>query len=74
MLPGFDCLTELGWFRFAVGMAGSALAAFFLLWLLAGWIGWVPTLVDMFGVVGMRTPASFTVAGLLLAAIAFWEC
>ena len=42
-------------------------------WLLAGWLGWVPGMVDVFGVAGMRTPAAITVAALLLAAIAFWE-
>jgi hypothetical protein len=53
---------------------GVALAGFFMAWLLLGWIGWVPAMVDVFGVEGMRTPAAFTVGGLLLAAIAFWEC
>jgi small-conductance mechanosensitive channel len=40
---------------------------------LIGWLEWVPTMVEVFGVAGMRTPASITVAGLLLAAIAFWD-
>jgi hypothetical protein len=49
-------------------------AALFFIWLLMGLFGWVPTLLDVFGVTGMRTPASITVAALLLAAIAFWDC
>lgn len=54
-----------------IGVSGVTVAAAFFIWLLIGWFGWVPTLVDVFGVTGMRTPASITVAGLLLAAIAF---
>jgi len=30
-------------------------------------------MLDIFGVVGMRTPAAITIAGLLLAAIGFFE-
>jgi len=53
------------------GVSGVSVAAAFFIWLLIGWFGWVPTMVDVFGVTGMRTPVSITVAGLLLAAIAF---
>jgi hypothetical protein len=48
-------------------------AVAFFFWLLAGWLEWVPSMVDVFGMAGMRTPAAITVAALLLAAIAFWE-
>jgi len=70
----FDCHAELGWLRTSLGLLGAAVASCFFIWLLLGWFGWVPTMVDVFGTAGMRTPASVTVAGLLLAAIAFWEC
>lgn len=30
-------------------------------------------MIDVFGTAGMRTPAAFTIAGLLLAAIGFFE-
>ena len=70
----FDCHAEKGKLRTAVGIFGIAVASCFFIWLLLGWFGWVPTMVDVFGVTGMRTPASVTVAGLLIAAIAFWEC
>lgn len=60
--------------RILLGVLGTVTAAFFFGWLLIGWIGWTPTLVEVFGVAGMRTPASITVAGLLLAAISFWDC
>ncbi|MGB5177708.1 MAG: hypothetical protein WBP44_03155 [Gammaproteobacteria bacterium] len=45
-----------------------------LIWLLIGWFGWVPTMVEVFGIAGMRIPASVAVGGLLLAAISFWKC
>jgi len=57
-----------------IGVLGVSVAAAFFIWLLIGWFGWVPTMVDVFGVAGIRTPASITVAGLLLAAIAFYDC
>lgn len=49
-------------------------ATAFLVWLLVGWLGWVPDMVEVFGVAGLRTPAAITVAALLLAAVSFWEC
>lgn len=69
-----DCRKQIGRTRLLIGLAGVLTAALFFIWLLMGWFGWVPTLLDVFGVTGMRTPASITVAGLLLAAIAFWDC
>ena len=60
--------------RFSLGVLGIGVAAAFFVWLLTGWLGWVPAIVDVFGVAGVRTPAAITVAALLLAAIAFWEC
>ena len=60
--------------RFSLGVLGIVVAAAFFAWLLAGWLGWVPGMVDVFGVAGMRTPAAISVAALLLAAISFHEC
>jgi hypothetical protein len=74
MPPVIDCIARRGWLRLSVGLLGVALAGAFFVWLLIGWYGWVPSMVDTFGVAGMRTPAAITVAGLLLAAISFWEC
>ncbi len=73
-MPVFDCHAEIGRLRTLLGILGAAVASCFFIWLLLGWFDWVPTMVDVFGAAGMRTPASVTVAGLLLAAIAFWEC
>ena len=73
MNPATDSRLEMKRIRTVAGVMGAMLAAAFFIWLLIGWLGWVPTMVDVFGVAGMRTPASITVAGLLLAAVAFWE-
>lgn len=59
--------------RTILGFSGVMLAASFFLWLLLGWFGWVPSMVDVFGVAGMRTPAAITVGSLLIAAVAFHE-
>lgn len=58
------------WLR-ALGWFGLLLAAPFFLWLPLALITPLPSMIDVFGVVGMRIPASFTVAGLLLAAVGF---
>jgi hypothetical protein len=70
-MPLLDRRKKIGPTRLLLGVAGALTAAFFFVWLLFGWFGWVPGMVAVFGVTGMRTPASITVAGLLLAAIAF---
>lgn len=59
--------------RRAVGVAGLVVAAGFLLWVPVGFLPAVPGPVDVFGIEGLRTPASFTVGGLVLAAIGFFE-
>ena len=73
-MPMLDCPKRIGATRTFLGVAGASTAAFFFVWLLIGWFGWAPTMVEIFGVAGIRTPASITVAGLLLAALAFWDC
>ena len=58
------------WLR-ALGWFGVVLAAPFFLWFPLGALTPLPSMIDVFGVVGMRIPASLTVAGLLLAAVGF---
>lgn len=60
-------------FRMIVGIVGCTMAGFFFLWLLAGLAPGIPDMIEVFGTGGMRTPASITIAGLLLAAIGFYE-
>lgn len=60
----FTLLRAVGWF-------GVIIAAPFFLWVPLGLIGLAPSMVDTFGVVGLRIPAAVTIGGLLLAAIGF---
>jgi hypothetical protein len=57
-------------FRLA-GWLGVIIAVPFFLWIPLGFTELVPSMIDVFGVVGLRIPAAFTIAGLLLAAIGF---
>ena len=59
--------------RLLVGIVGCTMAAFFFAWLVLGLLPGIPSMIDVFGMAGMRTPASITIAGLLLAAIGFFE-
>ena len=54
-----------------LGYCGVLMALPFFIWLPLGFLPFVPSMVDVFGVPGIRTPAAVTVAGLLLAAIGF---
>ncbi|MDG1000353.1 MAG: hypothetical protein P8P54_04090 [Pseudomonadales bacterium] len=60
-------------FFLIAGWFGVAIAAPFFLWLPLGILGVVPSMIDVFGVVGMRIPASVTIAGLLSAAVGFHQ-
>jgi hypothetical protein len=69
----FEQRRQLNRARLFLGLLGVVVAFIFFIWLLAGWFGWVTSMVDVFGVEGMRTPAAISVAALLLAAVSFWE-
>ncbi len=56
-----------------LGALGVLTAFPFFLWFALGWFEVVPSMVDTFGVEGLRTPAAITVGGLLLAAIGFHD-
>jgi hypothetical protein len=45
----------------------------FFLWFLLGMLGFVPSIVQVFGPAEVRTPAAIVVAGLLIAALGFWD-
>ena len=55
-----------------LGYLGVVLALPWAIWFLLGLVGLVPSLVSVFGIPGLRIPASFTIAGLLIAAIGFY--
>ncbi len=52
---------------------GAVAALPFFAWLPLGLLDSVPSMVEVFGVPGLRIPASIAVGGLLLAAIGFYE-
>ncbi len=54
-----------------LGWIGVAISVPFFLWVPAALISPLPSMVDVFGIVGLRIPASITIGGLLLAAIGF---
>ena len=54
-------------------VVGILISAPFFLWFLLGLFGFVPSIVQVFGIAGVRTPASIVVAGLLIAALGFWD-
>lgn len=54
-----------------IGWAGVLLAVPFFLWLPLTWLGLAPSMIEVFGIVGLRIPAGVTIAGLLLAAVGF---
>lgn len=53
------------------GWVGVVVATPFFLWVPLGFTGLIPSMIDVFGIVGLRIPAAVTIAGLLLAAIGF---
>lgn len=50
---------------------GLAMAVPFLLWLLFGLLPFIPSIVDVFGMGGLKLPAGIAISGLMLAAIGF---
>ena len=59
--------------KLIIAWLGVAMFLPFFLWLALWFTDLVPSMIDIFGVVGLRTPAAFTIAGLLIAAIGFYE-
>jgi hypothetical protein len=63
---GFSLLRMAGWFGVIIAMP-------FFLWVPLGFTGLVPSMVDVFGIVGVRIPAAITIAGLLIASVGFHQ-
>jgi hypothetical protein len=54
-------------------IAGLLMAAPIVLWFFLGLLGVTPSIVQVFGSAEVRTPAAVVVAGLLIAAMGFWD-
>jgi hypothetical protein len=59
--------------RQTFGVIGALAAAPFLVWVPLGLLEAIPSMVDVFGIPGLRIPASIVIGGLLAAAIGFHE-
>ncbi|MDX1488381.1 MAG: hypothetical protein R3268_09280 [Acidiferrobacterales bacterium] len=59
--------------RRGIAIIGVVVTVPFFVWLPLGWLGMVPTMVDVYGIEGLRVPASIVVGGLLIAALGFYE-
>lgn len=57
----------------AARIFGPLIAVLPTLWFLLGLIGLVPSIVDMFGETAVKIPAAIVVAGLLIAALGYWD-
>lgn len=57
----------------SLAVGGIVMAAPFFVWLVLGMLQSVPSMVDVFGMTGLRIPASITICGLLMSAIGFHE-
>lgn len=69
----FDKFARSRRVRLWVGRCGLLLAAPFAVWLVLGLFEAVPSMVQVFGVEGLRIPASLVISGLLIAAIGYWD-
>lgn len=59
--------------RRLVGWTGVVLVVPFAVWLPLSALQLVPSIVEVFGVPGLRIPATVAISGLLIAAIGFWD-
>ena len=55
--------------RLFATVAGFLATALMTSWLIAGLLGFAPSMVDVFGIEGMRIPAGIAIGGLLTAAV-----
>ena len=50
---------------------GLTATALMFAWLMGGLLGLTPSLIDVFGIEGLRIPAGIAIGGLLMSAIGF---
>lgn len=50
---------------------GIGIALPFFIWAPVGLLPFVPSIIEVFGVAGLKVPASFVIGGLMMAAIGF---
>jgi hypothetical protein len=52
---------------------GIAMALPFFIWVALGLVPSIPSIVDVFGINGLKHPTSIVIAGLMLAAIGYQD-
>ena len=57
--------------RRIIRVLGICMVLPFFTWLAIGWLPGIPSIIEVFGVNGLKIPAGIVIAGLLLAAIGF---
>jgi hypothetical protein len=58
-------------FRVVMGSVGLMGALLMLVWLITSALGLTVSMIDVFGMEGVRIPAGIAIGGLMLAAIGF---
>ena len=58
-------------YRPVLAFGGLTATALMFIWLMGGLIGFTPSLIDVFGIEGLRIPAGIAIGGLLVSAIGF---
>jgi len=57
--------------RFFMGSIGLMAAILMLVWLITSVLGLTVSIIDIFGMEGIRIPAGIAIGGLVLAAVGF---
>ena len=58
-------------FRILMGSIGLIGAILMLVWLITSLLGLTVSIIDIFGMEGIRIPAGIAIGGLILAAVGF---
>ena len=57
--------------RILVGSFGLIVSTLMLVWLITSLLGLTVSIIDVFGLEGLRIPAGIAIGGLMLAAVGF---
>ena len=71
--PTVQARTTVSLIRTILGTLGLLATGLMFVWLVLGWIGLTYSILDVFGMTGIRYPAGVAIGGLLLAAVSFNE-
>jgi hypothetical protein len=69
--PTVQSRTTVSLVRTILGTLGLLATGLLFVWLVLGWIGFTYSILDVFGMAGIRYPAGVAIGGLLLAAVSF---